>query len=94
MGASLATFVATTGMVESDLRTGNNRSPVEFTAELMGAAFIGFEAGATVYGIIAAAPALAAGASMEAAMYLGKSNFTEKVVPNIIKAGGGAIAAA
>lgn len=94
MGASLATLVATTGMVESDLRTGNNRSPVEFTAELMGAALIGFGAGATVYGVIAAAPALAAGASTEAAIYLGKTNFTEKVVPNIIKASGGAIAAA
>lgn len=94
LGASLATLVATTGMVESDLRTGNNRNPVEFTAGLMGAALIGFGAGATVYGIIAAAPALAAGASTEIAMYLGKSNFTEKVVPNIVKASGGAIAAA
>lgn len=94
LGASLTTFAFTAGMVENDLRTGNNKSPVEFMAELMENAIIGYGAGATVYGVIAAAPVLAVGGSTEAVMYLGNSNLTEKVIPNTIKLGGSAIAAA
>lgn len=36
LGASLGALVATEGMVESDLRTGNNRNPIEFVTGLTG----------------------------------------------------------
>lgn len=81
-------------MVESDLRTGNNRNPIEFVTGLTGGVFIGFAAGAAVYGVIAAAPALAAGVDQKAVMFLGETGFTTKVVPEIIKASAGVIAAA
>ncbi len=94
MGASLGALVATEGMVESDLRTGNNRNPIEFVTGLTGGVFIGFAAGVAVYGVIAAAPALAAGVGQKAVMFLGETGFTTKVVPEIIKASAGVIAAA
>ncbi len=94
LGASLGALVATEGMVESDLRTGNNRNPIEFVTGLTGGVFIGFAAGAAVYGVIAAAPALAAGVGQKAVMFLGETGFTTKVVPEIIKASAGVIAAA
>ena len=94
IGASAGVFLATAGMVESDLNTGYNRTPFEFTLGLMTGMTIGFGAGASIYGVIAAAPILAAGVSMEAAMFFGQTAFTTTVLPTIIEIGGGVIAAA
>ena len=98
-GAALAPLAcalggAAIGTAVSDLETGYNRSWGDYWQRLITGSSIGFMAGASVYGLIAAVPAAASAAGVQASMMLGTSTFTAVTVPSIVTAGGYGLAAA
>lgn len=93
-GAAIGVGAVAIGTAINDSETGYNRSWGEYWGGLITGGCIGFMAGASVYGIIAAVPAAATAAGVQASMMLGTSTFTAIVVPNIMTVGGYSLAAA
>lgn len=93
-GAAIGAGAVAIGTAVSDLETGYNRSWGDYWQRLITGSSIGFMAGASVYGLIAAVPAAASAAGVQASMMLGTSTFTAVTVPSIVTAGGYGLAAA
>ncbi len=93
-GAAIGVGAVAIGTAINDSETGYNRSWGEYWGGLITGGCVGFMAGASVYGIIAAVPAAATAAGVQASMMLGTSTFTAIVVPNIMTIGGYSLAAA
>ncbi|MDE6054383.1 MAG: hypothetical protein K2G55_11605, partial [Lachnospiraceae bacterium] len=93
-GAAIGAGAVAIGTAVSDSETGYNRSWGEYWERLITGSCIGFIAGAAVYGLIAAVPAAASAAGVQAGMMFGTSTFTAVTVPGIVTAGGYGLAAA
>ena len=93
-GAAIGAGAVAIGTAVSDLETGYNRSWGDYWQRMITGSSIGFMAGASVYGLIAAVPAAASAAGVQASMMLGTSTFTAVTVPSIVTAGGYGLAAA
>ena len=92
IGASVGALTVTVGTVDKYSHTGQGTSLWEFTGDLIEGVVTGVAAGATVYGVIAAAPAWAAAGGIKAASLIGASTLTQQVVPTIIEVGLGTLA--
>ncbi|MDE6056348.1 MAG: hypothetical protein K2G55_21895, partial [Lachnospiraceae bacterium] len=87
-GIAIGIGAAAVGMAVSDSQTGYNGRWEEYLENLMTGGGAGYMAGASVYGLIAALPAVLTIAGTQAGMMPGNSNFTADVVPDITVAAG------
>lgn len=86
-GVAIGTGAVAIGTAVSDSQTGYNRSWEEYLENLMIGGGMGFVAGASVYGLIAAVPAVSTIAGKQASKMFETSNFTAVVVPDIMAVG-------
>ena len=93
-GAAIGTSAVAIGTAISDSQTGYNRSWGEYWERLITGCLTGYIAGASVYGLIAAIPAAATAAGVQASMMFETSAFTAIVVPDIMVVGGYGLAIA